>query len=57
MIYLCRADTAPQRARRRLERDGVSGRPGPVRWIFLGRNYQRLLEWETALGAGFERVR
>lgn len=56
MVYLCSATEKPRYLLRRLTNDGVMATRQPIRWLFLGRDYWRLMEWESALGPAFERI-
>lgn len=56
MVYLYSALATPRFLLRRLTNDGVTAAGQPIRWLFLGRDYRRLMEWESALGPAFERI-
>lgn len=56
MVYLCSATEKPRYLLRRLTNDGVIPAAQPIRWLFLGRDYWRLMEWESSLGPAFERI-
>jgi len=43
-------------ARRLRAKQSQVGDTQAIHWIYLGREYSRLIEWEEGLGSGFERV-
>lgn len=55
-IYLIHASASPEGVISRLQAKGIQTDQQPVRWLYLGRDYLRLLAWERALGKGFVRV-
>lgn len=55
-IYLIHASASPEWVISRLQAKGIQTDQQPVRWLYLGRDYLRLLAWERSLGKGFVRV-
>lgn len=53
VVVLAHTAVAGSRAARRLR--GLSS-VAPVRWLYLGRDFDRLLAWEASLASGFVRV-
>lgn len=56
MIFLSQADANPQHVTGRLRREVKRDLSSQGRWLYLGRRYDSLLEWQKALGPKFERV-
>lgn len=55
-IYLIHSSASPEWVISHLQAKGIQTDQQSVRWLYLGRDYLRLLAWERALGKGFVRV-
>lgn len=55
-VYLAHASARRRAVRRAVSSQTGDAAKGPIRWLYLGRDYLQACEWEAALGAGFERL-